>query len=366
MAERYRSACHEMEPMASNLLELLVRNGNLSKQLAVEIQKYAQRADIPISTAVLIMTPVGEERLARLLARLLKLPYFDPAQLRDLPPVMREFLSVEQALGFRALPLRLVQQGLLIALADPSDRGAQQTLGGLIGYPLIPQVAPEARLVQSIGRCYRRELPDRVRLLLEQIRPAETGAHPPFAEDNEEDESLLEEAEIVEDEEVFRAALPALDLEEGLAKANSRDDVADALIAHLAGQFDRTALFLLRNGTLCGWRALCGHQPRGGFDGVRIPVAGSAVLESVVPGKSPFLGRVPEPPLMEQLQRALGFPPEKIVLLPLILAGRTVGVLYVEDASPTLCERVADLQKLLGKASCALEILILRNKLTGK
>ena len=360
MTVRRTTDCHG-EIMTNNLLELLVRTGMLSRQRTDEIQRHASNGDMAVSTSTLILTGIGEDRLAHLLSRHLNRPYFEPGQLQDLSPVMREFLSMEQALKHRALPLRLSQQGLVIAMADPSNREGLQTLGGLVGYPLAPQVAPECRLLQAIGRCYRRELPERERLLMEQIRP-EAATPFPLADD-ELDESLLEEAEIVEDEYMPPPSMPAAGLNADLAAARSREDVADALTAHLVGQCDRMGLFLLRDGVLCGWRALIGERLLSEFNEVTIPVAGSTVLQSVLSGKSPFLGRIPESLLVRQLGESLGAASERVLLLPLMLAGRAVGMLYLEDSRQSLGERLQELQRLLGKAACALEILILQNKL---
>jgi hypothetical protein len=347
--------------MASTLLELLVRTGMLTRQLSDEILRHAGNGDMAVSTSTLILTGIGQDRLAHLLSRQLQRPYFEPEHVQELSPVMREFLSMEQALKHRALPLRLSQQGLVIAMADPSDQERLNTLSELVGYPLAPQVAPECRLLLAIGRCYRKDLPERERLLIEQIRPEADIPVPPL--DAEIDESLLEEAEIVEDEPAPTPAMPATVRNADLSAARNREDVADALAAQLAGEFERMGLFLLRDEMLCGWRGLIGDQSVPGFTEVKIPVAGSAVLKSVLYGKSPFLGRIPEPPLIQHLSQSLGAASERIALLPLILAGRTVGVLYVEDSRQALSERMIDLQKLLGKAACALEILILRNKL---
>ncbi len=347
--------------MASTLLKLLVRTGMLSQQLSDEILRHAGNGDMAVSTSTLILTGIGQDRLAHLLSRQLKRPYFEPEHMQELSPVMREFLSMEQALKHRALPLRLSQQGLVIAMADPSDQERLNTLSELVGYPLAPQVAPECRLLLAIGRCYRKDLPERERLLIEQIRPEADISVPPL--DAEIDESLLEEAEIVEDEPMPTPAMAATVRNTDLSAARNREDVADALVAQLVGQFERMGLFLLRDEVLCGWRGLTGDRLLPDFSEIKIPVAGSAILRSVLSGKRPFLGRISEPPLIQHLKTSLEAATERAALLPLILAGRTVGVLYVEDNRQALNERMGDLQKLLGKTACALEILILQNKL---
>lgn len=347
--------------MASDLLQRLVGTGMLSRQLADKVHAYAERVGIAASTSVLILTTIGENRLAQFLSRQLNHPCFEPRHMQDLPPVLREFLSMEQALKHRALPLRLEQKGLTMAIADPSDRGNLQTLENLIGYPPIPLVAPECRLLLAIERCYRMELPERERLLLRQMEPAADAPSVPAEE--QIDEALLEEAEVVEDEGPDLAA-PVTDVYTDLAAARCRDEVADALVAHLTGQFDRLALFMLRGGTLHGWRALNGRKLLPGCSDFRLPVANSAVLKSVLSDQSPFLGRIPEQLLTTQLSSFLKSTPERVVMLPLILAGRSIGMLYIEGDRQAIFNRVAELQNLLAKTAYALKILILRKKLS--
>lgn len=348
--------------MASTLLKLLVEDGLLSRQLAEEVRQHADNAGVAVSTSVLFLTGIDENRLAILLGRALDLPACEPDQLRHLLPAMREVLSMQQALKYRAVPLRLEQRGLVLAMADPSDREAVQALATLIGYPLLPRVAPESRLLQAITRCYGKPLPETECRLLARVRPA--AIRFPI-EDPEIDEALLEEAEIVEDEaEEHResGAAPATGLNNNLAAAASREEVADVLVAHLAGQFEHLGLFLLREGELRGWRGAIGPRVVDDFAGVNIPVAGSAALQTVLTGQIPFVGQIAEAKLRRHLARALGPASDQVALLPLVLAGRTVGLLYVAGGKIG-GERLAGMQQLLGKVACALEILILRNKL---
>jgi len=51
------------------------------------------------------------------------------------------------------------------------------------------------------------------------------------------------------------------------------------------------------------------------------------------------------------------------LLLPLILEGRVINILYVEGGAGELNARVDELQRLQDMASLAFRILILKNKL---
>jgi hypothetical protein len=47
----------------------------------------------------------------------------------------------------------------------------------------------------------------------------------------------------------------------------------------------------------------------------------------------------------------------------MMLMGRVVAIVYVDRGKEPVANRLADLQKLAGKAAMAFEILILKNKI---
>jgi len=58
-----------------------------------------------------------------------------------------------------------------------------------------------------------------------------------------------------------------------------------------------------------------------------------------------------------------GDAPTSALLVPLMLMGRVVSIVYVEGGKAPLANRLAEMQKLVGKTSMAFEILILKNKI---
>jgi hypothetical protein len=88
------------------------------------------------------------------------------------------------------------------------------------------------------------------------------------------------------------------------------------------------------------------------------------VLKVVTDGKSLYLGAIPETPENRRMLEEMGgHTPSSALLIPLMLMGRVVAILYVEGGKVPLASRLADLQKLVGKAAMAFEILILKNKI---
>jgi hypothetical protein len=55
--------------------------------------------------------------------------------------------------------------------------------------------------------------------------------------------------------------------------------------------------------------------------------------------------------------------PAAALLLPLVILGRVVNVLYVEGGEKALGERFVELHRLLAKTALAFEILIFREKI---
>ena len=88
------------------------------------------------------------------------------------------------------------------------------------------------------------------------------------------------------------------------------------------------------------------------------------MLRVISQSKSHYLGALPISPCNGKILAALGGgTPMTQLLVPLVMAGRVIAVLYVEGGTLQLDERVSELQTLLGKGSLAFEILILRNKI---
>lgn len=150
----------------------------------------------------------------------------------------------------------------------------------------------------------------------------------------------------------------------GLTQAHDRHGIGELIVNHTAQQFDRSALFLLKGGKATGWVAQSGKKPVSGFDALEIPLTEPSVLSIVADSKNYYLGPMPLTPGNTKMLAALGAgTPINNLLVPLLMMGRVVAILYVEGGTIRLDERVADLQRLLSKGSMAFEILILKSKI---
>jgi len=162
---------------------------------------------------------------------------------------------------------------------------------------------------------------------------------------------------------------PLVNLEaisERLKNALTRDEVFEAVLDFCAGRFTRSALFLVTQDKVVGFSG------RGeGFDPARIRATSvgldvPSIFSYFRMGSEFYYGPVPGLPANQLFYRGLGLPaPERVLLLPIQIKERLIALVY-GDLTATRREEpdVGLYRRLVQKAVLALEILILRNKIT--
>jgi hypothetical protein len=85
----------------------------------------------------------------------------------------------------------------------------------------------------------------------------------------------------------------------------------------------------------------------------------------LLPGSDFYFGPVPELPANRQFYRDLSVPtPDRVLLVPILIKGRLIALLYGDNGVGRREEPdIALFRRVAQKASLALEILILRNKI---
>jgi hypothetical protein len=160
------------------------------------------------------------------------------------------------------------------------------------------------------------------------------------------------------------ARFSAESLAEGLTEAKDREEIAELLVSHLSLEFSRVALFMIKGTVAEGWKAMRNNRPIAGMKDLQISLGSPSVLKVVTEGKSFYLGAIPDSTGNSLMISEMGGDtPSSALLLPMMLMGRVVSIVYVEGGKEPLANRLAELQKLVGKAAMAFEILILKNKI---
>lgn len=349
--------------MGTALLDLLVESGLINSEHFEEALRNCMLSGGQVSTSLLEIGLVKEDQLARFLSRRLSVPFFDPLPLTTIPEEVLALVPPEMAVKHRVLPLSGDRQGLSLAMADPSDTEAVEDLANLTGCVIQPLVAPEVHLLKAVQEYYRVDLNPRDQRLLDRCEVTELPSSALSFEVEEEGE--LEEAEIIEEDDLNDGvALGMNELSVALSEVHDRQEVAQILIRRMGQEFERAAVFLVRENEIIGWKAVCQQQEIADFEQLSIPLGFPSVLKTVVEGKSFYLGPIDSEGLNEKLLRGLGGEkPDAALLVPLILDGRVVNLLYGDGRPEQLVSQVGALQQLQEMAGLAFRILILKNKL---
>jgi hypothetical protein len=373
--------------MAITLLDMLLEAGLITKDQFEEALLNRVVYGGKIGTSLIELGFVTEENLARFLSKKLAVPYVSPEQLLAIPSEIISLIPHELALKYRVIPLSLEKRRLNLVMADPADLKAIDDIGFITGFIVKPLVAPEVRLVQALGKYYQMEIDNRFQLIIDRIEelkavtlhlnaaqqaeaiepsPVAMEEVPPTEPMTSADQEP-EDAEIVVEEETWieRIGHYSIDyVSKSLAKAEDREEIAETIIGYLGQEFERGALFQVRGGMVSGWKAVYRQQEVIDFHRFSVPLNQPSVLKTVAEGAVFHLGPIPETPINQiMLDWMGGGKPDTSVLLPLLIMGRVVNILYAEGKERELGGRFVELQKLLTKAVLAFEILIFRDKI---
>ncbi len=372
--------------MSIKIGELLVREKLLSKEQLEEALKCQVIFGGRLGTNLIEMGLLEEEDIARVLSNKIGVPFLDPpSRLMDIPADVISLISGEVVEKYQVIPLRKDSRRLTLAMIDPSDLKAIDEIAFRTGYVVRPVVAPEVRIVLAMEKYYRIERKLRyihAPHLQAQTAPAAEDSGPDTAAGEADDAwysaieneqttclhpSLHDEEPRVPEQAPEPEALPTLsmdDLDEQLASAAGRDDIAAAITNYMAQHFDNVAMFLIRDHTALGWRALKDRRLIASFEQLQVPLEEPSVLKITAESQSYYLGPVPRFPFNSVLLRALGDTiPETVLLVPLVMMGRTVGIIYADGEQQTLLDKLSETQKIASKAVMAFEILIFKSKI---
>jgi len=378
--------------------ELLISAGKITPAEVEETLKGQAIFGGRFGTNLVEMGYLDEHDLAHFLSKKTGFPHAEPEDLMEIPPQVVRLIPEDAVKKYRVVPIALNNRKLSLAMADPSDFATIDEISFVTGYIVVPLITPELRLICSMEKFYniKRELRyikvaggGRSRPRAEQV-PAPAAvqlAAPGKPSQSEPDDSDIFDLPLLAESECFgdmgetapqapvslsgialhREADEDRSLESvlrGLAQAKDRQSIAELIVGHAAQQFNRSALFLLKGGKATGWVAQVGKKPLSGFDSLEIPLNEPSILRVVAESKNHYQGPMPISPCNGRIIAALGGGTQtNPLLIPLMMVGRVIAILYLEGSSLHPEQHILDLQKLLGKGSMAFEILILRSKI---
>jgi hypothetical protein len=343
---------------------------------------------------------VSESVLGGALTEVTGVPYASWEHLRTATQGVLESIPIALIERLRICPFRLEEGRLRIATVNPQDAAMLRDVQAATERTIEPWIAAEPPLYQALERHYRLRFestrpirpagditppPTRPRQAAASTDdpPVETGPEvgldglPLDAQASVDSFILQREGASIDDMSSARsvrasvaaksdgsdAALVALD--ESLASARDRDDIAEALFAFGGTRSSRCGLFAVGKD---GIRGIAGRGRA--FDTERLrtltlPTGSGTVFDTALQSRDFYFGVVPALPANRDLYTALGGRlPANVMLFPIVLKERTVALYYLDgDDGPLLKPDIPLMRRVAAKAGLAFEMLLLRNKL---
>ena len=360
--------------MAIRIGELLVREKLITLAQLEEALKCQVIFGGRLGTNLIEMGLLEEGDIARILSKKLGVPFLDPpGLLMNIPQDVIELISPADAARYQIIPLRMEGRRLSLGMVDPSDLKAIDEVAFRTGFVIRPVVVPEVRIVLALEKYYQIERKLRyinTPLLREERFPEPPKAPEPVSDDlwfEEIEEQVAGEPSVPLEPELHAEFVKEHTIDElsrELAEATERDDIADAIVQYLGQRLKCGAMFLVRGDLAMGWKAVLNKEPVPAFAQLQIPLDEASVLKTVAQTAGYYLGPVPRSPFNSMmLQEFGGRVPKTVLLVPLVMMGRVVGILYVDSDEQSLGDELPELQRLAAKAIMAFEILILKHKI---
>lgn len=150
-----------------------------------------------------------------------------------------------------------------------------------------------------------------------------------------------------------------------LQGCSSVEEVADVVLSVAARRLPHTAFFIVRGEQVVGWGGSGDGLQTSRVKGMNLPTEKDSFLSLVADGRSHFMGRPPAFPSIRQFYQELNLEmPRSIILVPIRIKDRGAAFLYGDGGEDELRSVDVDtLERLAHKASLALQMIILRNKI---
>ena len=117
-----------------------------------------------------------------------------------------------------------------------------------------------------------------------------------------------------------------------LAEVSERNAIARAVLRFANSLFKRCMIFTIHRGLALGWDAIGEDLDRWAFRSVMIPLDSPSVFQTVVNARAHYLGGLQKTKTNIEFLRATGKKvPYSVCLLPVLVRGRVVNILYCDN-----------------------------------
>ena len=306
-------------------------------------------------------------------------------ELEAVPQEIRDLVPPELRSRYGVVPSGRIGNVLELAMVNPMDLAAREAITEATGMQIRPRVATEVAIQRfAVGSAQgparpaaapreRRvpppeawdafwSMPPADPEALRTARPAGAGSLPTVEVTFPDLRDLVGgtpgAAGDILDREAYLTRLVA---------ARDRDQVADLLLRYLNRYLERVALFVVHKSRVVGWAARGEGVVDDDIQSLIIPLDRPSIFLNLRHTGTYYAGPIPPGEANRVLADALGDPPPRdVVAIPVRIKGRPVMYAFGDTPGMQLADLPIDeLVEACNRAALALEILILRSKITA-
>lgn len=133
--------------------QMLLAAGLIHEEQLAQALAYQERCDCKLGSALVALGAVDEKILAVFLAMQRGMQTIHLAE-RNVSPEVLALVPAHIARQLGAVPIERTEQGLKVALVDPSDRHVIQTLERETGMKILGFIAPQSAILAALQRFY--------------------------------------------------------------------------------------------------------------------------------------------------------------------------------------------------------------------
>jgi len=135
--------------------EALIKANLITEEQLNQALANQQKNNDRLGDIVLRMGLVSPEQMAPVLAKYFHIPHIDLKEIyKGIKPEVIDTVPLELAHRFTILPVEIKDKDIVVAMFDPLDLVAIDTLQIKTGYKVIPSVAVESEIIEAIEYCY--------------------------------------------------------------------------------------------------------------------------------------------------------------------------------------------------------------------
>ncbi len=358
--------------------QILVRRGWITTDQLEQALTVQAKAPGRLGTCLVDLGLLSEEKLLEALSEQLGVPAARVEELKAIPEEVRRLLPPRLAVRCRAVPLKVLNGQVHVAMMDTRDLGALDEIAFALGKRVQALVGNEIRILEALDKHYGHEAPSRIVHLLDRLNRSRYLWHKEPEDDeegSEEQDALWATAEEFHLPEppapkplrpaglrhppgpsgaaaVARlASLAVPDLRAGLPSLDDREEIGRTLLTVLAEDFGLTRIVLLKvhRGQIAGWMGLGADLDQARLGRLSQDFRRPSVLLKLRQGLEVYHGPLPPMPVHQELARCWGGElPRECVMVPIRVQDRLVTVIYADRGSRSLAD--LNLKELLAVA----------------